>query len=112
MDIEEMARLHKALSAPVRLQILALLSERPLCVNAITRSVDISQPAVSQHLAVLKQAGLVAGEKQGYMVHYSLNRTRLDQFRAAVTAFPGSGDEKHAARQERHMADATGGDSG
>ena len=87
MNFEELALLHKALSVTVRLKILALISERSFCVNAITRSVAISQSSVSQHLAVLKHAGLVKGEKQGYMVHYSLNKVRIEQFRKAMAGF-------------------------
>ena len=87
MNTEELAQLHKSLSVPVRLRILSLISEQALCVNAITRYLQISQPAVSQHLAVLRRAGLVKGDKQGYMVHYSLNRARLDEFRQAVSDF-------------------------
>ena len=85
---EELAGLHKALSVPVRLEILGLLAERPLCVNAITGFLRISQPAVSQHLAVLRRAGLVRGDKSGYRVHYSLDRTRLREFRQAMADFP------------------------
>jgi DNA-binding transcriptional ArsR family regulator len=88
MKKDELARLHKALSVPVRLEILSLVSARPLCVNAITRFLKISQPAVSQHLAVLRQAGLVWGQKSGYMVHYALNRARLQEFRRAMAGFP------------------------
>jgi ArsR family transcriptional regulator len=88
MNWEELALLHKALSASVRLEILRLLAERPLCVNAITGFLKISQPAVSQHLAVLKRAGLVRGEKSGYMVHYSLDRVRLREFRQIMAEFP------------------------
>ena len=81
----------KALSSEPRLKIFRLLKERPLCVNAITRSMDISQPSVSQHLAVLRNAGLVTSHKRGYRVHYRLNADRLEQFHAAVAAFPGEG---------------------
>ena len=88
MNEEELAQLHKALSVPVRLKILQLIAERSLCVNAITRFLRISQPAVSQHLAVLRQVGLVKGAKSGYMVHYTLNQTRLNEFRGAVDCFP------------------------
>ena len=88
MNTEELAQLHKALSVPVRLRILRLISEQALCVNAITRFLQISQPAVSQHLAVLRHAGLVKGDKQGYMVHYTLNRARLREFRQAMDLFP------------------------
>ena len=97
MNREELAQLHKALSVPVRLQILGLLAERSLCVNAITGSLHISQPAVSQHLAVLRRVGLVRGDKSGYRVHYSLDRVRLQEFRQAVAGFPA----EHRARLPR-----------
>jgi ArsR family transcriptional regulator, arsenate/arsenite/antimonite-responsive transcriptional repressor len=93
-----MARIHKALSVPVRLEILRLLAAHPCCVNAITSSVGISQPAVSQHLAVLRQVQLVRGEKRGYRVHYTLERARLAEFQRAVAAFL---DELAAAPERR-----------
>ena len=90
MNINELSALHKSLSVPARLEILRLVADRPLCVNAITRFLGISQPAVSQHLAVLRHAGLVRGEKNGYTVYYSLNRARLREFRDAVESIPGT----------------------
>jgi DNA-binding transcriptional ArsR family regulator len=98
MKREQLARIHKALSVPVRLEILRLVAARPRCVNAITRSVGISQPAVSQHLAVLRQVRLVRGDKRGYRVHYALERARLSEFQRAVAAFP---DQPTAPRKER-----------
>ena len=88
MDLDELALVHKALSVPARLRILLMIAERPLCVNAITRSMDISQPSVSQHLAVLRHAGLVSVNRRGYKVHYSINRAKLGEFRKASAAFP------------------------
>jgi len=93
MNEKELARLHKALSVPVRLKILRLIAGQPLCVNAITRFLLISQPAVSQHLSVLRQVDLVRSKKNGYMVHYRLNPEKLRKFREAVARFP----EKTAA---------------
>ena len=91
MELEELAGLHKALALPVRLRILELIADRPLCVKAITRGLEITQPAVSQHLAVLRQAGLVSAQKHGYMVHYTLERERLQALRRAMGAFAGEG---------------------
>jgi ArsR family transcriptional regulator len=70
--MEHIVKVFKALSNDVRLQILSILSSGPLCVNALVCRLDISQPAVSQHLRVLENAGLVRGKKEGYRVHYSL----------------------------------------
>ena len=103
MNIEELAQLHKALSVPIRLRILELIGERPLCVNAITRCLEISQPAVSQHLAVLKHAGLVSSTKRGYTVHYKLERERMEEFRRALDLFPGPGSAEPVRRDYKEL---------
>lgn len=74
----KLATYHKALASSSRLRILSLLAESSLCVNALARSLGISQPAVSQHLDVLKRARLVVGQRSGTMVHYRLNRDQLE----------------------------------
>ena len=70
--MELIVKKFKALASDARLEILSLLTEGTLCVNALVVRLDISQPAVSQHLKILEGAGLVKGEKMGYRVHYSL----------------------------------------
>jgi ArsR family transcriptional regulator len=70
--MERSVEVFKALSNSVRLEILSLLAERQLCVNALVAQLNVSQPAVSQHLRILEHAGLVKGSKAGYFVHYSL----------------------------------------
>jgi DNA-binding transcriptional ArsR family regulator len=107
MNIEQLAQLHKALSLPVRLKILELIGERPLCVNAITRCLEISQPAVSQHLAVLRRAGLVSSTKQGYTVHYKLDRERLEEFRQAQGLFHGTGSEEPIRGDHKELQKST-----
>ncbi len=94
MDMDELALLHKALSVPARLRILQLIAGRPRCVNNITRAMEISQPAVSQHLAVLKQVDLAIPERRGYRIHYSVNRERLTELREAMATFPGTLGER------------------
>jgi DNA-binding transcriptional ArsR family regulator len=81
MTENELADIYKALSVPSRLRILKLIGDRSLCVNAITHMLDISQPAVSQHLSVLKKVGLVKGERNGYMIHYAVDREKLEAFK-------------------------------
>lgn len=70
----------KALADGTRLEILKLLMHKPFCVNAIAKRFGISQSAVSQHLRVLREAGLVEGNKEGYFVHYSVNNEGLELF--------------------------------
>ena len=76
-----MVQFAKALAAPVRLRILTLLRGRGLCVNAITARLDVTQGAVSQHLRILREAGIVLAEKRGYYVHYRLDEESLAAWR-------------------------------
>ena len=85
-EIEELAETFKALSDPTRLRLVKLLSEGggTLCVNALARRLGVTQSAVSQHLRVLRHAGLVRGERRGPFVHYSLDREGLKQYKGQV----------------------------
>lgn len=79
--LEELSEIYKALADKNRLKILQLLrkhQEHPLCVNALARSLEISQPAVSQHLKILKQQGLISVKKEGYYKHYGLDPKGMD----------------------------------
>ena len=89
MNDDQLSLTLKALSSPSRLRIIRLLGDRHYCVNALTARLAISQPAVSQHLAVLKDAGLVTDERCGTTVHYVLNRARLDELRLALGDMAG-----------------------
>ena len=79
MESTQLAEALKALAAPSRLKIIELLQSHPYCVRALTVRLDISQPAVSQHLAVLKRAGLVDANREGTMIHYRVNATRFGE---------------------------------
>jgi len=79
-EIEEITRICKALSDPTRLRIFLFLTKKNFCVNAIVNFLGISQPAVSQHLKILREVDLVRTERQGYWVHYSANLERIKEF--------------------------------
>ncbi len=68
----------KALSDETRIRLLQLLLAEVLCGRALARRLGISEAAVSQHLKVLKEAGLVEGEKRGYWNHYSVQGKALE----------------------------------
>ncbi len=91
-NLVKLADLFKALSDPTRLKIVKFLSEhkRPKCVNALTKQLNISQSAVSQHLKVLKQAEIVKGERRGNFVHYELNDAHLDSVRNRLLETEGN----------------------
>jgi len=68
----------KALADETRLRTLNLLSTHDLCVGALASRLGISKAAVSQHLKVLRKAGLVRGEKRGYWTHYVVEKSVLE----------------------------------
>ena len=79
--MKESADLFKILSVDKRIEIIELLKKEPMNVNALADNLGVTQSAVSQHLRVLKAAGLVKDERQGYWVHYSLNKEALEKCR-------------------------------
>jgi len=76
-----------ALADPTRRAILARLRRRPYGVGELARAVDITQPAASQHLAVLRQARLVRGRHEGTRHIYQLDRNGLAPLRAYLESF-------------------------
>lgn len=70
---KEFARLGKGIGNENRYRILETLMKGPLPVGAVARKVALPQPAVSQHLRVLKSANLVEDERQGQVVVYRIN---------------------------------------
>lgn len=90
--IDKLAEIFKALSDPTRLRLVKLLNEcqagvcngGPLCVNALANQLGVTQSAVSQHLRILRQAGLVSGARRGSFMHYSLDLDGLKKYRTAI----------------------------
>jgi ArsR family transcriptional regulator len=70
--MKQFIKIMKALSDPNRVKILKLLQQRTMCVCEIHFVLAISQPAVSNHLKILGEAGLVKSRKEGLWVNYSL----------------------------------------
>jgi DNA-binding transcriptional ArsR family regulator len=88
MDTDrKLALMFKALAAPVRITMIQLLKNRALCVGALAKILGITPGAVSQHLRILKEAGLVEAEKRGYFMHYRLNQQTLARWKEALGEF-------------------------
>lgn len=82
---DELATLAKALGHPARVQIIRLLSRRDGCVcGEIVEGLDLAQSTVSQHLKVLKDAGLIRGDIDGPRICYCLEPRTLRRLRALV----------------------------
>lgn len=69
---EAASDLLRALASPMRIAIVLALQEDARCVHELVGSLGVSQPLVSQHLRVLKDAGVVSGERNGREIMYSL----------------------------------------
>jgi ArsR family transcriptional regulator, arsenate/arsenite/antimonite-responsive transcriptional repressor len=74
-ELEEKSRIHRALADPLRLTILHLVRNQPLCVCVINRFMRIADSKLSYHLTILKDAGLIEGEYQGNWIIYNITDT-------------------------------------
>lgn len=88
---DEVARVAKALAHPIRVRIVQLLLARETCLcGQIVDELPISQATVSQHLKVLKDAGLVRGEIDGPRVCYCADRAALGRHAQLLGALVGA----------------------
>lgn len=84
---DAMAAMLGALGDPVRLRIVSLLLAAPegsLCGCDLEEPLGLSQPTVSHHMKVLREAGLVQGERRGRWIHYSVVPQRLEEIAEAL----------------------------
>ncbi len=87
-DRETFALLCKALGHPIRMRIIEYLKQVDQCIcGAIVDILPLSQSTVSQHLKVLKEAGLIRGEIDGPRTSYCLNKKTFDQFKKMAAEF-------------------------
>lgn len=82
------AQVAAALAEPHRLSLLMLLRVRPACVCELVDLLPLSQPAVSQHLRRLREAGLVQEQKQGRWVVYALTPDLPEHVRMLLASLP------------------------
>lgn len=84
---ERLASMAKALGHPARLKIIRTLDRRDSCVTGdVVLEVGLAQSTVSEHLRILKAAGLVQGEIDGPRTRYCLNRDGLAVFQSGIAA--------------------------
>jgi ArsR family transcriptional regulator len=80
------AELFKTLGHPVRIRVLELLSVREHAVSELLAEIEVEPASLSQQLAVLRRAGLVAARREGSAVHYSLTSQRVSELLAVARA--------------------------
>ncbi|MES4887110.1 metalloregulator ArsR/SmtB family transcription factor [Streptomyces sp. NPDC096012] len=89
------AKAFKALGDPVRLRLMSMIASRgeggEVCVCELTPAFDLSQPTISHHLKLLRQAGLIDCERRGTWVYYWVLPGVLDRLAAFLTAPQAAG---------------------
>ena len=82
----EIVALFKALSDPTRFEIFRLIAAQreSICVCHITDRFDVSQPTISHHLKVLREAGLITVSRRGVWAYYAADPRGLERLRTAV----------------------------
>jgi ArsR family transcriptional regulator len=75
----------KALSDETRLKIVDMLSCGGLCACDILEAFNITQPTLSYHMKILTKCGIVAGNREGAWMHYSLSKEKADQLTAFLS---------------------------
>lgn len=74
MDFEDYAQIFKALAHPLRLKIACGLTRKDECnVSVMVEKLQVAQPTVSQHLNILKNAGIIKGYKKGTQICYKIS---------------------------------------
>jgi len=95
--VDEAVAVFRTFGDATRLRLVNLLSRQrgpdAHCVGALASRLGVSQPAVSQHLRVLRGFGLVSGERRGYRVHYFINAEALERCRQLARDALSVGEE-------------------
>ncbi len=76
----------KAIADDTRMSIVKLLLSHNYCVRALANELKLTEATISQHLKVLREAGLLVGEKRGYFMHYTVERAELRELAKEIDA--------------------------
>lgn len=106
--IIEPSEIFKVLSVETRVKIIELLKANgALGVKEISSRLGITLPAVSQHLKILKQAGLVRSERQGYWIPYSINEEAMEGCREILNQVCTCGCQGTGRFKEKELSKAS-----
>ena len=94
MDLQ---RTLKALADPIRREILNLLKKGRMSAGEITGHFPVSAPAISRHLSVLKEAGLIRDTREGKFIYYEINTSVLEETMLWLADLKGGNE--HAAEK-------------
>jgi DNA-binding transcriptional ArsR family regulator len=91
--VRELVQFYKALGDETRLRLVELVARqgqgRSFCVGRLAQELGVTPSAVSQHLRVLKDLGMIRGERRGYRIHYYLDPERLAAYQRLAREWLG-----------------------
>lgn len=96
-NVKQMAGVFRALGDANRLAIIGILASdeyEKVCVGDLARILEITQPAVSQHLRTLKSIGMVESSKEGNFIYYTFNRGAMFSYKESIDEMFGQALEK------------------
>jgi DNA-binding transcriptional ArsR family regulator len=109
-SLNELSRFFRALGDETRLRLVTLLAQqatgRAFCVTRLARELGVTPSAVSQHLRVLKELGLVRGERRSYRIHYFLDQERLTDYQELARELLGEAFVVSAVRRLEELPDS------
>ena len=109
LDVRPTSGLLKALADDNRLRMVALLARGELCVCHIASALDVSQPNASQHLTVLRNAGVVESRREGSWIYYRMCEERDPARGRILSAILDAFSDVEAAAEDRRRLAATKG---
>jgi len=86
VNTKNLVKIFKLFSVEARIRIVQALKRRAMCVTEMTSQLGISQEATSQHLRVLRDAGIVWFQKRGFHVYYSLDKHNMAFIHKTISA--------------------------
>ncbi len=102
------SEIFKAMSVDTRVKIIELLkAQGPLGATTIAESIGITPAAVSQHLKILRQAGLVRNERKGYWIPYSIDEEGMERCRQVLNDVCSCGCQGTGKFREQELNDAS-----
>lgn len=84
---EQSVKIFKALGHPIRYKIIKFLYDGPKCVCKLNEDIEFSQANLSQHLKILKEAGILTSEKIGMNIHYRISSEEIKNIIDSVDRF-------------------------
>lgn len=87
-ELQQLSDVFKLLGDRTRLQLVALVKERELCVCELAELLATSQPNISQHIRKLKDAGVIQESRKGKWVYYSLAKAHSEELQALLPLLP------------------------